>query len=81
MKTTVEISDSLLRQARKRATREGVTLRALLERALRHVVADAGRDVPFRLRRASINGNGLQAEFQDASWDKLRDTAYRGRGA
>ena len=47
MKTTIEISDPLLREARKLAEREGVTLRALVERGLRRVVDrdQAGRAV------------------------------------
>lgn len=63
MKLTVEISDSLLRQVRKLAEREGVTLRALVERGL---------------RRARFRGQGLQAEFRQASWHRLRDTAHEG---
>jgi len=38
MKTTVEISDSLLREARRLAAREGVTLRALVERGLHPIL-------------------------------------------
>ena len=38
MKTTIEISDPLLRRARRMAEREGVTLRALVERGLSRVV-------------------------------------------
>jgi hypothetical protein len=38
--------------------REGVTLRALVERGLRRVVAKSGRSGPFKLRRASFNGKG-----------------------
>lgn len=38
MKTTVEISDSLLREVRRLAAREGVTLRTLVERGLHHVL-------------------------------------------
>ena len=82
MKTTVEISDSLLNEARKLAEREGLTLRALVERGLRRIVAEAtGTRPSFKLRPASYNGRGLQADLADASWDKIRDLAYEGRGA
>jgi len=81
MKTTIEISDPLLREARKLAAREGVTLRTLVERGLRRVVDERTPGTPFKLRRASFKGQGLQGDLHDASWDKLRDLAYDGRGA
>ena len=81
MKTTIEISDPLLREARKLAERERVTLRALVERGLRRVVAETKTGRAFKLRPASFKGRGLQADLDDASWDKLRDLAYEGRGA
>ena len=81
MKTTVEISESLLREAREVAAREGVTLRTLVERGLHRVVADTQRGVPFKLRRASFKGKGLQQELGEASWERLRDLAYKDRGA
>ena len=80
MKTTVEISDSLLREVRKFAAREGVTLRTLVERGLRRVVSEGGRAAPFRLRRTSFKGRGLRSELRAAAWDRLRDLAYQGRG-
>jgi hypothetical protein len=80
MKTTIEISDSLLREARKVAAREGVTLRTLVERGLYRVVAETKHGTPFKLRRASFRGKGLQPEQRDASWDRLRESAYEGRG-
>ena len=80
MKTTIEISDSLLREARKVAAREGITLRALVERGLHRVVAETKEGPAFKLRRASFKGKGRVAELGDASWDKLRDLAYEGRG-
>lgn len=80
MKTTIEISDPLLREARKVAAREGVTLRALVERGLRRVVIETKPGAPFKLRRASFKGKGLQADVRGASWDRLRDLAYEGRG-
>jgi hypothetical protein len=81
MKTTIEISDPLRRDAGKLAEREGITLRALVERGLRRVVAETKPNAPFKLRRSSFKGRGLQGEPSDASWDKLRDLAYEGRGA
>ena len=81
VKTTVEISDSLLREVRELAAREGVTLRTLVERGLHRVVAETKHDTPFKLRRASFKGKGRQAELREASWDTLRDLAYKDRGA
>jgi Bacterial antitoxin of type II TA system, VapB len=80
MKTTIEISDPLLREARKLAAREGITLRTLVERGLRRVVDERKPGNPFKLRRASFKGRGLRTDLHDASWDKLRDLAYEGRG-
>jgi hypothetical protein len=79
-KTTVEISDSLLRDARKLAAREGITLRMLIERGLRHAIVESKQGKPFKLREASFEGRGLQTEVREASWDQLRDLIYEGRG-
>jgi hypothetical protein len=80
MKTTIEISDPLLREARKIAARERTTLRALVEQALRSVIAEKKRKSTFRLRKASFKGRGLRPELADGGWDRLRDLAYEGRG-
>jgi Bacterial antitoxin of type II TA system, VapB len=80
MKTTIEISDPLLREARKLAEREGVTLRALVERGLRRVVTETKSGATFKLRHASFRGKGLQSEVRGANWSRLRDLAYEGRG-
>jgi hypothetical protein len=81
MKTTVEISDPLLREVRKLAAREGVTLRTLVERGLHRVISDTKRGAPFKLRRASFKGKGRQPELSEASWDRVRDLVYKDRGA
>ena len=80
MKTTVEISDTLLRQARRLAEREGISLRALIERGLHNVIESGKRAKPFRLRRASFRGGGLQGEFRDGGWEAVREQIYRGHG-
>ena len=82
MKTTVEISDTLLRAARKLANREGVTLRTLVERGLQRVLAEKKEPpAPFKLRRASFKGEGLRPDMSGASWDSIRDAIYQDRGS
>jgi hypothetical protein len=81
VKTTVEISDTLLDRARQVAAREGVTLRALIERGLYRVICETTQVTPFKLRRASFRGSGLQSEWAEPSWEQMRDTVYTGRGA
>jgi len=77
MKVMIEISDSLAKEAFKLAVREHVTLRELVERSLNRVVRES--TTAFKLRRASFGGRGLQAEFLDASAQKIRETAYANR--
>jgi hypothetical protein len=81
MKTTLEISDALLREVRQAAAREGVTLRNLVERGLHRVLAETKNSVPFKLCSASFKGRGLQAELREAPRDTLRDLTYQDRGA
>jgi len=80
MKMTVEISAPLLREARKLAAREGVTLGMLIERGLHRVVVGTKPGVPFKLRRASFKGKGLQPDLRHASWERVRALAYEDRG-
>ena len=81
MKTTVDIADALLEDARKAADRRGVTLRALIEEGLRHVVKAGKRRPRFTLRDASFKGDGLDPTFADVDWERIRAAAYDGRGA
>ena len=80
MKTTIDISDLLLREAGQIAAHEGTTLRSLVEQGLRRVVAEKKRRPAFRLRKASFKGRGLREELRDAGWEHLRDLAHRGGG-
>lgn len=75
MKTTIEIADSLLLRAKARARERRVTLRSLIEESLASALdqpSDAREVQPVTFR-----GNGLSKEFQDASWDRIRDEIYR----
>ena len=81
MKTTVEISDDLMRRVRAVARRDRATLKALIEEGLRlalrarlHRVATR----PFKVE--PFKGDGFTAEFAEPSWTRIRDEIYSGRG-
>jgi hypothetical protein len=80
VKTTVEISDPLLRDTRRVAAREGTTVRALIEEGLRRVLGGRRRRGQFRLRDASYGEGGLRPELRGADWDCIREMIYQGRG-
>ena len=80
MKTTVEITDALLDEAKRVASRESSTLRELIEEGLRRSLDERRKKKGFRLRRASFRGKGLQPGVSP-EWDRLREAVYAGRGA
>lgn len=78
MKTTVEISDSLFRDAKAYAARRGIPLREVFERGLQIVV----KGVPpprrrFRLKTITTKGEGLVC---DGDWSTIRSLIYEGHG-
>jgi Arc/MetJ family transcription regulator len=82
MKTTIEIADALLAEARKVADREGTTLRALVEAGLRETLKARGDgSPPFHLRLVTFAGDGLQPGVAEGAWERIRALAYEGRGA
>ncbi len=81
MKTTINISDSLLQAAKEFSARENVTLRELVEEGLREVLEKRRESGDFRLRPVSFKGEGLQSGISEGSWSRIRDLIYEGRGA
>ena len=77
MKTTVEIADSLLEEAKACAKARGVPLRELIEEGLRTAIRREPARNPFKLRDGSFHGQGLQ---RDMSWEEIRKIIYEGRG-
>jgi CRISPR/Cas system-associated protein Csm6 len=80
MKTTVELPDSLLEEAKRVAARQDTTLRVLIIEGLRKVIAERKRVQAFRLRKATFRGKGLQPDAAGASWERIREMAYEKRG-
>ena len=82
MRTTVDLPDELLRQARRRAADEGTTLTALLADGLRLRLGGAagGRRRPRRLPVSRVGG-GLRPWIDPASNASLLDAADDGSAA
>jgi hypothetical protein len=82
VKTTIEISDDLFARAQRLARKEKTTFRALTEAGLRIVLKEKQSKTPkWKWKPTTFHGGDLTDEFKNASWDKIRDEIYRGRGA
>lgn len=77
MKTTVEISDDLLKRSQLVAKREGTTLRAVLEEGLRLALKLRQTRQETEFRFPTFGKGGLNQEFRDAPWESIRDAIYR----
>lgn len=76
MKTTLELSDALLLQAKELAKKEHTTLRNLTEEGLSRVLAEREARSRVKIQPVTFKGKGLSPEFRQASWTSLRDAAY-----
>ncbi len=81
MKTTVELPEGLLREAKRVALRERTTVKVLIEKGLRGEIQSRTARRGFKLRRASFRGDGLVSGRSLRDWDAIRDLAYSERGA
>jgi Arc/MetJ family transcription regulator len=79
MKTTIELSDALLEEAKRIAARDSTTLRELVESGLRRVLRERRRKGTFTLRDARVGGRGLRPELRGRSWNDIRDLSYEER--
>jgi len=74
MKTTIDIADNLLARAKARAREQNITLRSLIEESL---AATLDQPLPSAMvKPVTFKGNGLSREFEDVSWDKIREVIY-----
>ena len=77
MKTTVELPDGLLSEAKSYAAAEGLSLKQVLEAGLRQVLGSRRETKPFILRKHPFRGSGLVTA---ADWSTIREKIYKGRG-
>lgn len=81
MKTTIDISDALLKQVRRMAAERNTTIRSIVEAALRDALAkQEGRRRKYRLDTHTFEGNGLQSGLSWDDWNTIRSMTYEGRG-
>jgi hypothetical protein len=74
MRTTLDIADEVLRLARKRAADERMTLRELVETALRSYLSGRPGRSGYRLRWRSEKGRlrpGVNLDDRQALWDLM----------
>ena len=82
MRTSVELPDALLQQARELARARKTTLRALLLDGLRTVIERHQQSRrSYRLADCSYGEGGLVDELAPTDWDAIRDRSYEGRGS
>ncbi len=81
MKTTVDIADALLRQAKRLAAQQDTTLKELIESALRDKLAQ-NRKLPSSapVETHTFAGQGLKPGVSWDDWSTIRGLAYEGRG-
>jgi hypothetical protein len=78
MKTTVDISDDLLKQAKEYAARMGIPMREVLELGLQIALQSKKPSrSPFRLKTITTKGKGLAC---DGDWSVIRSFVYEGHG-
>jgi hypothetical protein len=74
VRTTVEISDELLRQAKRRAADEGAPLRAVIESALRCFLKRGAHEGGYQLQWRTERGKilpGVRLDDRDALLDLM----------
>ena len=76
MKTTIDLTDALFKEAKRTAAERGITLRALVEEGLRHVIAQAKPKKRFVMRDVTFRGEGLQPGQREGDWEQIRSLIY-----
>lgn len=81
MKTTIEINDALLQQAKHVALERKLSLKAVVEAALRQFLdqSQAAPRTAFDPRSCSFKGEGLQPGLDENDFATIRAMAYERR--
>ncbi len=76
VRTTVDISDEILRQAKSRAVADAIPLRRVFESALKFYLSKPGSRAPFKLRWHTEHGRlrpGVRLDSREELLDLMED--------
>ncbi len=76
MKTTVDIANPLLEEAKRLSDKEKTTLRALIEEGLWEVITKRKSGGEVSASKGQLQRQRLKKKIQGESWDKIRSAAY-----
>ena len=76
MKTTLDIHDELLLQAKRHAKTTGRPLRAIVEEGLRSVLSRASERPPYRMPDLRVGDPAARDPLESYSWPELREMIY-----
>lgn len=77
VKTTINLPDVLVQEAKRLAAKRGIPLREFFETALRkHLAAERQRPKPAPFRTHTFKGEGLQPGIKLGDWDQILDLCY-----
>lgn len=80
MKTTINIADSLLADLRRLSEQKQMSMRQLMETALRRFLNEEKKSENFRLKKHTCNGRGLVTGISEGDWNEIRRRAYESHG-
>jgi hypothetical protein len=74
MKTTLNLNDRVLRKAKARAAREGITLTQFIEDAVKAKLLSTRKKRPYRFKPSIVTGNkppNVDVSDRDALYDVI----------
>lgn len=80
VKTTVEINDALLKQAKQLAVEHDLSLKTVVESASRRFLKELQPGAPVELRDHTFGGRGVQPGLDEHDWPTIRAMIDEGRG-
>jgi hypothetical protein len=80
MKTTLEISEKLFRDAKEKALKRGKTFRQIVEEALNQFLYAEKPKAKTKFKIHSFKGDGLVEGVSLEDWPAIRALIYEGRG-